>query len=410
VATRSRGKHNRGFGLDRSTLAARFRAVRAHSLALAAPLSPEDQQLQSMPDASPTKWHLAHTTWFFEAVMLGPHAPGFQPFNPGWARLFNSYYESLGPRHPRPQRGLLSRPSVAEVQAWRTALDAAVLAFIDTADADTWHAAAPLLALGLQHEQQHHELLQTDILHALSLNPLAPAAWPGVPAAVSPASGGWVEHPGGAVDIGHAGPGFAFDNEAPRHRVWLAPFALAHRLVTNAEYAAFVADGGYRRPALWMSEGWATVQAQGWCAPPYWREGEHGEALQFTLHGLQPRGPDAPVLHLSWFEAAAYAEWTGARLPTEQEWEAAACSATPPAQLFGLAWQWTRSAYEPYPGFRPWAGAVGEYNGKFMVGQQVLRGSSLATPPGHARASYRNFFPPAARWQFSGLRLAKDLA
>jgi ergothioneine biosynthesis protein EgtB len=289
-------------------------------------------------------------------------------------------------------------------------LDHTVQAFIAEADADTWRAAAPLLELGLQHEQQHQELLLTDIQHALSLNPLAPAVRPGPAPVVAAASDGWWEHPGGLVSVGHGGAGFAFDNEGPRHPVWLTPFALAQRLVSNAEFAAFVADGGYRRPSWWMSDGWASVQAQGWQAPLYWCDGEAGQPLQFGLHGLQPRQPDAPVLHLSWFEAAAYAEWAGARLPTEFEWEAAAASPTPPAQLFGQAWQWTRSAYAPYPGFRPWAGAVGEYNGKFMVGQQVLRGSSLATPPGHARATYRNFFPPGARWQFSGLRLAKDLA
>jgi ergothioneine biosynthesis protein EgtB len=396
----------------RERLAAQCRAVRAHTLALAAPLSPEDMGLQSMPDASPAKWHLAHTTWFFETVVLQPHAPGYQPVDARWARLFNSYYEALGPRHPRPQRGLLSRPAVDEVRAYRSAVDSALQHFIADADADSLAAAAPLIELGLHHEQQHQELLLTDVLHAFSLNPLLPAVRPGAaPQAVVAADAGWLEHAGGEVDVGHApGAGFAFDNETPRHRVLLQPHALARGLVTNAEYAAFMQDGGYRTAALWLSEGWATVQAQGWQAPLYWQlAGDGTPAACFGLHGLQPWQPQAPVCHLSFFEAAAYAAWAGARLPTEFEWEAAAAAAQPPADLFGSVWQWTRSSYDPYPRFRPLSGAVAEYNGKFMVGQIVLRGSSLATPPGHARASYRNFFPPSARWQFSGLRLARDL-
>jgi ergothioneine biosynthesis protein EgtB len=394
--------------LQPSDFRARFTEVRRHSLALAAPLSAEDQCVQAMPEASPTKWHLAHTTWFFEAVVLQPLAPGYRPFDERFSKLFNSYYESLGPRHPRPQRGLLTRPALAEVHAYRAAVDAAVLDFAASADFATWTAAAPLLALGLQHEQQHQELLLTDILCTLSLNPLQPAMHAAAPPAVAAAPSGWVQVAGGDCDIGHggaAGAGFAFDNETPRHAVRLQPFAIGRRLVTNAEYQAFVDDGGYRRPALWLSDGWAAVQAQGWCEPLYWRDG----GAEFTLHGEQPRQPEAPVRHLSFFEAAAYAEWAGARLPTEFEWEAAATGATPLAQLHGQVWQWTRSSYDPYPRFRPWAGAVGEYNGKFMVGQMVLRGSSQATPPGHARLTYRNFFPPAARWQFSGLRLARDL-
>ncbi|MBK1687498.1 ergothioneine biosynthesis protein EgtB [Rubrivivax gelatinosus] len=387
-----------------SDLSARFRAVRAHSEALAAPLSAEDQQLQAMPDASPTKWHLAHTSWFFEAVVLAPHAPGFRPYDERWARLFNSYYESLGPRHPRPQRGLLSRPSLDEVLAWRRVVDAGVCTFIAEADADTRAAAFPLVELGLQHEQQHQELMQTDILAALALNPLAPAAFPGEPPPWPAAVDGWLGFDGGEAEIGHAGTGFAFDNETPRHRVRLEAHEIARRLVSNAEYQAFVDDGGYRRAALWLSDGWAVVSAQGWTGPLYWRE----DGTEFTPHGPRPRAPQAPVRHLSYYEAAAYAEWAGARLPTEAEWEHAAGSATPPSQCFGALWQWTRSSYEPYPRYRPWAGAVGEYNGKFMVGQIVLRGSSFATPPGHARASYRNFFPPGVRWQFSGLRLARD--
>jgi ergothioneine biosynthesis protein EgtB len=392
--------------LQKSDLRTRLAAVRAHSLALSASLSAEDQVVQAMPDASPTKWHLAHTTWFFEAVVLSAHVPGFRPHDERYARLFNSYYESLGPRHPRPQRGMLTRPSLDEVLAYRRAVDVAMLQFIDAADADTWRAAAPLIQLGLQHEQQHQELIQTDILAALAHNPMAPAAQVGGPLEVATVLPGWLPQPGGTVEIGHAAEGgFAFDNETPRHHVMLQPYAVGRRLVTNAEYQAFVDDGGYRHAAWWLSDGWAQVQTQGWSAPLYWRE----DGCEFTLQGERPRRSDDPVRHLSFYEAAAYAEWAGARLPTEFEWEAAAGGAQPPEQCFGLAWQWTRSAYEPYPRFRPWAGAVGEYNGKFMVGQIVLRGSSSATPPGHARLSYRNFFPPAARWQFSGLRLAKDL-
>ena len=388
-----------------SDLGARYATVRRHSLDLAAPLSPEDQCVQPMPDASPTKWHLAHTTWFFETLVLAAHAPGHRPYDARWAPLFNSYYESLGPRHPRPQRGLLTRPSLAEVHAYRAAVDAAMLRFIEGADGDTRSAALPLVELGLQHEQQHQELLLTDIQYTLAQNPLAPALLAGAPPPLPAAEAGWVEHAGGEVEIGHAGAGFAFDNETPRHPVRLAPFAVGRRLVTNGEYQAFVDDGGFRRPALWLSDGWAAVQQHGWTAPLYWRD----EGRAFGLHGEHPRRPDEPVLNLSFYEAAAYAEWAGARLPTEFEWEAAAALAAPPAQCFGVAWQWTRSSYDPYPRYRPWAGAVGEYNGKFMVGQIVLRGSSLATPPSHARLTYRNFFPPAARWQFSGLRLARDL-
>jgi ergothioneine biosynthesis protein EgtB len=337
-----------------------------------------------------------------------------------WAPLFNSYYEALGPRHPRPQRGLLSRPSTDEVMAYRAQVDAAVQRFIAHADAATWAAAEGTLLLGLHHEQQHQELLLTDILHAFSLNPLGPAYSPAsapAPAATPnpvlvPGGCDWQRFDGGPVSIGHAGAGFAFDNESPRHTVWLAPHELANRLVSNAEYARFIADGGYRRPEFWLSDGWAMVQAQGWQAPAYWLPAAPGHAglpPQFSLHGVVPTDPAAPVAHLSGYEAAAYAAWAGARLPTEFEWEHAATGPNPPAQLFGALWQWTASAYAPYPGFRPLPGAAAEYNGKFMINQLVLRGSSLATPAGHARATYRNFFPPGARWQFSGLRLARDL-
>ncbi|MBL0720905.1 ergothioneine biosynthesis protein EgtB [Piscinibacter sp. Jin2] len=389
---------------------ARYAAVRAHSEALAEPLSAEDQCIQSMPDASPTKWHLAHTSWFFETLLLKPHAPGYRTPHPAYASLFNSYYEQLGPRHPRPQRGLITRPDLAEVRAYRAHVDAAMDALLaGPLDAER----AFLVELGLHHEQQHQELLQTDILHALSMNPLRPAALPQAPrAAAAGQPFAWIEQAGGEAWIGHAGPGFAYDNESPRHPLRLQPYRLGNRLVTQGEYQAFIAEGGYRRPAFWLSDGWATVQAQGWTAPAYWLpEGADGQPEGiYTLRGVEPFRPEAPVLHLSFYEAAAYAEWAGARLPTEAEWEAAATGPQAAAlhQLHGVAWQWTRSSYDPYPGYRPWAGAVGEYNGKFMVSQLVLRGSSLATPPGHARDSYRNFFPPAARWQFSGLRLAQD--
>lgn len=416
----------------RAALRQRYQAVRAHSEALAAPLSPEDQCVQSMPDASPTKWHLAHTSWFFEAVVLQPLWPGYAAFDARFAYLFNSYYETLGPRHPRPQRGLLTRPSAQAVQAYRRHVDAAVLRFVDAADAAAWAAAAPLLELGLQHEQQHQELLLTDVLHALSCNPLLPAYQPALQATRAPAETAplrlvreppgapgplrWLRRPEAIVEIGHDGAGFGFDNEGPRHRRLLPAYAIADRLVSCGDYLRFIEDGGYRRAGLWLSDGWAQVQAQGWQAPPYWlAPGDPrapsqaaGQWQVFGLAGVQPLDPAAPVMQLSFYEAAAYAEWAGARLPTEFEWEAA-CGHPALRDMQGQVWQWTRSSYEPYPGFRPLAGAVGEYNGKFMVGQIVLRGASLATPAGHARASYRNFFPPHARWQFSGLRLARDL-
>jgi len=389
----------------RSDLAQRFVQVRQQSLALAEPLSAEDQCVQSMADASPTKWHLAHTTWFFEAVVLSPHSPGYRPFDARFGRLFNSYYESLGPRHPRPLRGLLTRPALAEVHAYRAAVDATMSDFIAKAPAEAWSTAAALIELGLHHEQQHQELLLTDILHLMSLNPLLPAVRGDVPARHPQVAAGWTEYAGCEFEVGHAGTGFAFDNESPRHPVRLQSFALATRLVTNAEYQSFVNDDGYRRPALWLSDGWAAVQSQAWAGPLYW----HDDERHFTLYGLRSREPDEPVRHISFFEAAAFAEWAGARLPTEFEWEAAVAGTVPCAQAFGVAWQWTRSSYDPYPRFRPHAGSVGEYNGKFMSGQIVLRGSSDATPSGHARVTYRNFFPPATRWQFNGLRLARDL-
>ncbi len=396
----------------REQAAARLRQTRAHTATLAAALSAEDQGLQSMAEASPTKWHQAHTSWFFETLLLRPLQPGYRVFQPGWERLFNSYYETLGPRHPRPQRGLLSRPGLDEVLAYRAHVDAALLDWITGCNADQWQRGAGLLELGLQHEQQHQELMLTDILHAFSLNPLLPAYGPPAPGRTGGAASAlrWLSHPGGQVAVGHDGrsAGFAFDNEQPRHAVLLQPFEIADRLVSCGEYRDFIADGGYRRHEFWLSDGWA----QGWQAPLYWRRAEAGSAgdwLVFGLQGLQALDPAAPVLNLSFYEAWAYAAWAGARLPTEFEWEAASGLAGF-RQRDDAAWQWTNSAYLPYPGYRPWAGAVGEYNGKFMVGQQVLRGGSLATPPGHSRPSYRNFFPPAARWQFSGLRLARDLS
>jgi ergothioneine biosynthesis protein EgtB len=400
----------------REALATRLAEVRARTLALAAPLSAEDQCVQSMGDASPTKWHLAHTSWFFEAVVLVPHLPDYTPFDARWFHLFNSYYESLGPRHPRPQRGLLTRPSLAEVHAYRAHVDAALDRLLTQAGARAWRAVEPLLQLGAQHEEQHQELILTDILHAFSCNPLLPACQPaeaqGLRLATATRALQWLDGPTGAVEIGHAGAGFAFDNETPRHTTWLQPYCIADRLVTCGEFADFVADGGYRTPALWLSDGWALAQAQGWSAPAYWLPpGDPRAPAQqwqvFGLHGVRPFDAAAPVAQLSFYEAAAYAQWAGARLPTEAEWEAAH-GLRGIRQMSGQVWQWTRSSYDPYPGFQPWSGAIGEYNGKFMVGQLVLRGGSAATPPGHARPTYRNFFPPAARWQFSGLRLAKD--
>ncbi|HYE50781.1 MAG TPA: ergothioneine biosynthesis protein EgtB [Azospirillaceae bacterium] len=392
----------------------RFERVRARTLALAEPLSAEDMAVQSMPDASPVKWHLAHTTWFFETFLLLPHA-GAAPVDPAYGYLFNSYYEAAGPRHARPKRGLLTRPSLADVLDYRSRVDGAMRRWL----AGTQQApeVLALLELGLNHEEQHQELILTDLKHLLSENPLKPAyAAPAAAEGKAPALS-WHPHPGGLAEIGHAGPGFAFDNEGPRHRVWLEPFELASRPVTAGEYLEFVLDGGYRDPRHWLSDGWAAVQAQGWAAPAYWRE-EGGRWLVFTLSGERPLAPDAPACHLSHYEADAYARWAGCRLPTEAEWETVAAPLwrqvgqalhPPPAAGFPAGvWEWTASAYLPYPRFRPAEGAVGEYNGKFMSGQMVLRGASCATPAGHSRPTYRNFFPPGARWQVSGLRLARD--
>jgi ergothioneine biosynthesis protein EgtB len=403
--------------LDRSSappggeLGARYAAVRAHTEALAASLSPEDQCVQSMEDASPAKWHRAHTTWFFEEFVAKPHIAGYVPFDPRFGFLFNSYYEAMGARHPRPARGLLTRPSADEVGAYRRAVDAALLGWLDGAPP----ALAGLVTLGLHHEQQHQELLQTDILHAMAQSPLAPAAIPGWREPQSaPGETRFIDLPGGIASIGHRGgaaggpDGFAFDNETPRHRVLLQPGRLASHLVRNGEWRAFMADGGYGTAALWMAEGWDMARSHGWSAPFHWRQTTEGWR-QMTLGGLVEIDDAAPVRHLSWYEADAYARWAGARLPTEAELEVALAGGVPGAlELTGHVWQWTNSAYLPYPRFRPPPGAVGEYNGKFMINQMVLRGGSSVTPPGHARPTYRNFFPPDKRWQFTGLRLARD--
>ena len=381
-----------------------YNRVRRHSDVLVADLSAEDQCVQSMPDASPAKWHRAHTTWFFEEFVLLPNVPGYTVFDPACRFLFNSYYDSIGARHPRPQRGLLTRPSADRVAGYRRHVDGAMTNLLETAGAAVWE----LVELGLQHEQQHQELLVTDIMHAFAQNATDPAALPDWREATMPAgAASWVAFDGGIVQIGHVGKGFAFDNESPRHDVLLRPYRLADRLVSNADWQAFIADGGYSTPTLWMADGWAVAQAQGWSAPFYWRSGADGTIGQLGPSGLRPLAPDAAVRHVSWYEADAYARWAGARLPTEAEWEHAQDNDRLHG-MTGAVWQWTASPYVAYPGFRPPAGAIGEYNGKFMVNQMVLRGSSCATPDGHVRPSYRNFFHPDKRWQFSGLRLAQE--
>jgi ergothioneine biosynthesis protein EgtB len=391
-----------------------YAAVRRRTLALAEPLSAEDCCAQSMPDASPVKWHLAHTTWFFETFVLAPREAAFRAFHPAFRVLFNSYYNGVGDKHPRPRRGLLTRPGLPDVLAYRADVDRRMARLLDERGGDA--ELAGLVELGLQHEQQHQELILTDVKHLLAQNPLYPAYDahgaaddPGpLPEAGSNAGPAWIAFDGGMTEIGHAGPGFAFDNELPRHRQYLAPFALAARLTTNAEYLEFVEAGGYDDPSLWLSEGWDRVAGGDMRHPLYWVRDEQGGWMEFTLRGLAPLDPRRPVSHVSLYEADAYARWRGARLPLEAEWETAADAAGDRlAQLFGACWQWTASSYAPYPGFAPAPGALGEYNGKFMVNQYVLRGSSCATPPGHARASYRNFFPAGARWQFSGIRLAR---
>ncbi len=418
-----------------------FRATRALTLALAAPLSDADATVQSMADASPSKWHMAHTSWFFETFILRDHVAGYQPFDAQFAFLFNSYYEAEGERHDRCQRGMITRPSLDEVRAYRAHVDAAV--------ADCFHAlpdaAMTLLELGIHHEQQHQELFQTDLLHLLSRNPLKPALW-SAPRRLHHAQTAplqWIEGRTGVVDLGHDADGFAYDCEGPRHAALLHPHALASRCVTNGEWKQFIADGGYGDPRHWLSDGWAWARAEHITAPLYWAQDADGGWAQFGLDGMQPVDDAAPVCHVSLYEADAYASWAGARLPTEPEWESAAAAldaasgnqldaagairpapapvpghapARAPAhggagmtQMFGDVWEWTGSAFRPYPGFAPAEGAVGEYNGKFMSGQFVLKGGSCATPRGHVRACYRNFFYPHQRWQFTGIRLAKDI-
>jgi ergothioneine biosynthesis protein EgtB len=375
----------------------RYRQVRAASEALAARLSPEDAQAQSMPDASPVKWHLAHSAWFFETFMLKPLLAGWREFDPAFGYLFNSYYEAVGERHPRAERGLITRPGLAQVLAWRAAVDEGMERLIPALDGE----GRALLELGLAHEEQHQELILMDVLHLFSRSALKPAFYDEAPETTAdPGAMTFAKFEGGVAEIGHAEEGFAFDNEHPRHQVLLQPFALADRLVSNDEWQDFIEDGGYRRAEFWLADGWATVQAQGWTAPLYW-EGES----EFGLHSLRPLDRHAPVAHVSYYEADAFAAWAGKRLPTEAEWEQAVQSGAPAC---GRRWQWTRSAYLPHPGFKPGPGAVGEYNGKFMVGQMVLKGGSFASPEGHVRTSYRNFFYPQQRWMFSGVRLATD--
>lgn len=409
---------------ERYAHAARFARVRAQSCALAAPLSAEDQTIQSMPDASPTKWHLAHTTWFFETFILKPWQFEYAPFDSQFEYCFNSYYEAAGPRHPRDKRGLLSRPSLEDVHRYRAHVDAAILDMIDRVPRMDPAILFPLLELGLNHEQQHQELMLMDIKHLFACSPLSPR-YSAAPLAVSAAAAPpltWTTFEEGLVIIGGREGRFMFDNEGPPHRVWLERFTLADRLVTNGEFAAFIDDGGYDRPELWLSDGWVHAREARWRAPLYWRD----DGRLFTLHGEAAIDPAAPVCHVSYFEADAFARWAGKRLPREEEWEVAAqslsgddareCVTLHPAragtlalsQMYGAAWQWTCSAYSAYPGYRPAAGAIGEYNGKFMCGQFVLRGGACVTPPGHTRATYRNFFPPAAQWAFTGIRLADD--
>jgi len=414
----------------RETLSRRYKTVRDMSEALCHPLAPDDYGLQAVPEVSPAKWHLAHTSWFFETFLLKPFLSGYRPFHPQFETLFNSYYEQVGAPFPRPQRGLLSRPTTEEVFRYRAYVNEAMAALFTAADEANWPEIAARSELGCQHEQQHQELFLTDIKYNFSINPLKPAYRSDLP--VTPAGGSaplqWLEQPGGMQKIGHGGNGFAFDNESPRHRLLLASYALSSRLVTNGEYLEFMAAGGYRRPEYWLADGWRVAHERNWQAPLYWEKSD-GRWWLFTLGGMRALNEHEPVCHVGFYEADAYARWAGKRLPSEDEWEASAQlesargnlretgylhpipahGGTAPSQLFGDVWEWTRSTYAPYPGYRPSAGALGEYNGKFMVNQLVLRGGSCVTPADHIRASYRNFFYPADRWQFSGIRLADDL-
>jgi ergothioneine biosynthesis protein EgtB len=423
-------------------LSDRYSAVRRFTESLAEPLSAEDQTIQTMPDVSPTKWHRAHTTWFFETFVLSQYQPGYRAFDPSYAFLFNSYYEAVGPRHARPERGLLSRPGISEIATYRSTIDEAMAGLLaDELDP----ACSGLVELGLHHEQQHQELLLMDIKHVLAASPLRPAYRDrsDPPQATRPGPAGWIEHASGVVTVGHEGAAFCFDNERPVHQVLLQPFALRETLVTCGEWLEFMADRGYQRPDLWMSDGWGTCRTQGWEAPEYWHREPKGWMVH-TLTGVRPVDPDEPVCHVSWYEADAFARWAGHRLPTEAEWEVVAAprirqvglggldeealsrgnglhpegsvelshdadgSTDAREQWTGAVWQWTSSSYGPYPGFEPAAGAVGEYNGKFMINQQALRGGACITPVGHTRATYRNFFYPSARWPFCGVRLAVD--
>jgi ergothioneine biosynthesis protein EgtB len=409
-------------------LPAAYTDVRATTERLAEPLSPEDQTVQSMPDVSPTKWHRAHTTWFFETFLLSPNVPSYPLYDDAYPYIFNSYYEALGDRHPRNHRGQLSRPGVEQIRRYRNAVDDAMGSLLQSS---LGPGVPELVTLGLHHEQQHQELILMDIKHVLSCNPLRPtyladpSSDPVVSTTVPKAE--WIEHDGGVAEVGHSGDGFGFDNEFPRHGTYHTPFALADRPVTCGEWLSFMEAGGYQRPEFWLSDGWTTVMTQGWDSPLYWfRDPDDPERwLQFTLAGPRPLNLDEPVCHVSYYEADAYAHWTGMRLPTEEEWETVAAAradgdnflgdraphprpAVANTALLGDVWEWTSSSYTPYPGFRAAPGAVGEYNGKFMVSQYVLRGGCCATPPGHTRITYRNFFPPGARWAFSGVRLARD--
>ena len=400
-----------------------YQSVRATTEGLAGPLSPEDQTVQTMPDVSPTKWHRAHTTWFWEQFVLLAHARGYRAYDERYLYLFNSYYEGAGPRHPRTQRGMVTRPGVGEVAAYRQIVDDAM---VELLSAETPEHLRELVELGLHHEQQHQELLLMDIKHVLGINPLRPAYLPELRGfeTVAPPELEWISFEGGLIEVGtEVGRGFAYDCETPRHRVWLEPFALGDRLVTEGEWRDFIDDGGYQRPDLWLSDGWGVVQAEDREAPLYWeRDGDDWDV--YTLGGWRRLDPATPVVHVSYHEAEAYARWADARLPSEAEWELAAATARPPTvepirlhpvvdpvaglrQLYDSAWQWTSSAFGPYPGFEPNPGVVGEYNGKFMVAQHALRGGASITQPGHTRLTYRNFFPPGARWAFSGLRLAR---
>ncbi len=415
-----------------AALAEEYQAVRQTTERLCAPLATEDYVVQAMPDVSPAKWHLAHTSWFFETFLLRRHLRGYRPLDERYAVLFNSYYEGVGPQLARPERGHLARPTVAEVYAYRAHVDDAMRRLLDGTPAEAADQLGAVAELGLHHEQQHQELILTDVKYNFAVNPLRPAYHDRpLPRVHTTPALRFLLHDGGVHAIGHHGTGFAFDNEGPRHQVLLAPFLLGTRLVTCGEYLAFMDAGGYRRPELWLSEGWRLVRERGWQAPLYWERGDEGWWTA-TLGGVVPVDPHTPVTHVSFYEADAYARWAGARLPTEAEWERAAqdapwdgtlledevyhplpvraadASRDAPAQMIGDAWEWTASAYRPYPGFRPLAGALGEYNGKFMMNQMVLRGGSCATPRSHVRVTYRNFFPPETRWQFSGIRLAQD--